>query len=342
MDVKRTSDRSMRPRGELALIEAIRRRAKVGAAAVRLGIGDDCSVLRPPAGHDLLVTTDMSLEGRHFQRATHPAASVGHRCLTRGLSDVAAMGGVPLAAFLSLALPAGLPQAWTDGFLEGLLRLAEVTRTPLAGGDTAAAAGDGIAADIVIVAAVPAGDELRRSTARPGDLIYVTGSLGGAAAELAQVLRHPRRFRSAQPDGDHPHLFPQARLRAGALLRSRGIARAAIDISDGLSTDLHHICVESGLSAELEAERLPLHPLARALGAAEGVAAALHGGEDYELLFTAAPQTRVPRRIGGTPVTRIGAMLRPGRKSKAEPRMWLVDEAGRRAALQPGGWEHAL
>ncbi|HEY9138511.1 MAG TPA: thiamine-phosphate kinase, partial [Terriglobus sp.] len=242
--------------GELQFIRTLRNRTGRASGAVRLGIGDDCAVLRPPIGHDILVTTDFSLEGRHFRRDWHPAASAGHRCLARGLSDLAAMGAQPLAAFLSLALPAGFTnkavnRAWLDGFLSALLALAKQTKTPLAGGDTSTAPGDAILADIVLLGSAPAGKELRRSTARPGDILYVTGHLGGASAELQALAQSPRRFRKASPTGDHPHLFPTPQLRVGQRLRN--LASAAIDISDGLSTDLTHLCEESRVGAIVEA-----------------------------------------------------------------------------------------
>ena len=168
------------PLREKSIIAGIRRRAK-HRAAVRLGIGDDCAALRIPPGHEALVTTDFSLEGVHFLREWHAPEVVGHRCLTRGLSDIAAMGGRPIAAFLSLALPRSLPQSWVERFLAGLLRQANAFQTTLAGGDIARSPG-GILADIVVVGSAPKGKAILRSGAKPGDRIYVTGDLGGSAA----------------------------------------------------------------------------------------------------------------------------------------------------------------
>ena len=313
--------------GELQFIQSLRNRTGRASGAVRLGIGDDCAVLRPPTGHDILVTTDFSLEGRHFRRDWHPAASAGHRCLARGLSDLAAMGAHPMAAFLSLALPAGFTKraanrAWLDGFLSGLLALAKRTKTPLAGGDTATAPGDQILADIVLVGSAPAGTELRRSTARPGDILYVTGTLGGASAELASLARSPRSFRTASPQSGHPHLYPTPQLRIGQ--RLRGLATAAIDTSDGLSTDLTHLCEESHVGAIVDVEALPLHPLVH------NIQQALHGGEDYQLLFTAPATTKIPSRLG----TRIGEITRK--------KAILLRHNGTTQPLQAAGWEHAL
>lgn len=324
--------------GELALIRSIRERAaRSRGGPVRLGIGDDCAILQPPAGHEVLVTTDFTLEGRHFRRDWHPAVSVGHRCLLRGLSDIAAMGGRPMAAFLSLALPAGFTaktagRRWVDGFFSGLLALARTTGTPLAGGDTASAPGDSILADIVLLGSVPRGTALLRSGARTGDGLYVTGFLGGSAAELQRLSTRPRRFAKANVDGDHPHLFPRPRLAVGDRLRR--IASAAMDMSDGLSTDLRHLCDESGVGAVVHAGALPMHPLLAGMKPKEALGLALDGGEDYELLFAARPGTRIPRQIAGVPLTRIGEITRSN--------AILLERDGELTPLQTGGWEHDL
>lgn len=285
------------------------------------GIGDDCAVLRPPRGHELLITTDFSLEDVHFRREWHPAECVGHRCLARGLSDIAAMGGEPLAAFLSLSLPAGLAQRWVDGFLRGLMKLAKRCNVPLAGGDIALSPA-GVLADIMVVGSVPRGRALLRSGARPGDALYVTGALGGSAGAI-QLMRAGKKLRPAQ---NRAHFFPEPRIAVGRLLRKRRLATAAIDLSDGLSTDLSHICEESGVGAVVYAERVPV-----AKGAT--LDPALHGGEDYELLFTAAPRTRVPAEIAGVRVTRIGKIIRGGDA-------FICDRNGKRKPLPPRGWEH--
>ena len=198
------------------MIERIRARASA-FPSVRLGIGDDCAILKPIPGHELLVTTDFSLEGRHFRRDWHTARSIGHRTLARGLSDLAAMGATPLAAFLSLALPQSAVRntLWLDGFLDGFLALADACNVPLAGGDTAQSPSEHILADIVLTGSTPTGRALRRAGAHPGDLLYCTGALGGAAAELAALSDSPRRFRKATVADDHPHLFPQPRLAVG-------------------------------------------------------------------------------------------------------------------------------
>jgi thiamine-monophosphate kinase len=223
-----------------------------------------------------------------------------------------------------------------DGFFSGIRDLAAQHNTPLAGGDTSESPTDLIFADIVLVGAAPRGRALRRSTARSGDGIYVTGSLGGAHAELSKLLAS-KRLSTAKAAGDHPHLYPQPRLAVGATLLRRRLATSAIDLSDGLSTDLTHLCESSGLRAEVVAGSLPLHPLSAKLSPEDALHAALHGGEDYELLFTADPKTRVPRQLAGTPITRIGTMFSA---SNRQPRITLMKEGGQRSELKPAGWEH--
>ncbi len=335
------SRRAPQTAGELSLIEQIRRTFPARGRSVALGIGDDCAILRPPTGHELLVTTDFSLEGRHFRRDLHPPASVGHRCLARGLSDLAAMGATPVAAFLSLALPNDLltsskGRRWVAGFFEGMRNLAAEHSTPLAGGDTAGSPADLILADIVLIGSSPRGRALRRSTARPGDAVYVTGALGGAHAELTALLssNRPSRATAATP---HPHFYPQPRLAVGAALLKKRLATSAIDLSDGLSTDLMHLCESSGVAAEIDRASLPLNPLLAKLPPDDALHAAINGGEDYELLFTASATKRIPHRIAGVAITRIGTVLhrRQGRSTTT-----LIEADGKRHELKPAGWQH--
>lgn len=326
--------------GELALLALIRgRAAQFSASELRLGIGDDCALIRPRAGEELAVTTDLSIAGRHFRADWHPAEAVGHRVLARGLSDLAAMGARPVAAFLSLGLPRewtianGRRRAWIEMFFNGLLALAEAYNTPLAGGDLAESP---IAvADIMLIGAVPQGRALLRSGAHPGDLIYVTGALGGAAAGLARLAeltktgaKLPRIPKKLEPILA-PHLYPQPRIAQGRWLVRHKIASAAIDLSDGLSTDLAHLCQESGVAAEVDEANLPMYPSAT-------LAQALNGGEDYELLFTAPPSARLPGSISGIAITNIG---RIARRSRSRPLVTIVTAQGAQPLL-PGGWEH--
>jgi thiamine-monophosphate kinase len=316
------------PLAEKALIAGIRRQAPAGRG-VMAGIGDDCAVLRVPAGHQALVTSDFSLEGIHFRRDWHPAESVGHRCLTRGLSDIAAMGGEPVAAFLSLALPRKLPQVWVNGFMRGLLDLAKRVNVTLAGGDTAESP-DGVLADITVLGSVPKGRAILRSGAKPGDRIYVTGELGGAAATIERMIKKPRR--KLNPRHFPRHFFPEARLELGRRLREKGLATAMIDTSDGLSTDLAHLCEESGVGAEIVAQAIPLAAIGKPARMVDQ-RFALHGGEDYELLFTVPAAKRVPSHVAGVPLTEIGVITR-------NRKVFLRNAKGVGYEFVPRGWEH--
>ena len=313
---------------EKALITRLRRQARTGNR-VMTGIGDDSAVLRFPPGHEVLVTTDFTLEGIHFRRQWHAAESVGHRCLTRGLSDIAAVGGEPIAAFLSLALPRDLPQNWVDGFIRGLLKLATRFGVSLAGGDTAQSP-DGILADIVVVGSVPPGKAMLRSGARPGDRVYVSGTLGGSAATLERMRAKPKS--KLNPRDFAAHFFPEPRLGLGRALGEKGLASAMIDISDGLSTDLAHICEESGVGAEIEKESIPKAAIGKPAQEVD-LRFALHGGEDYELLFTVPRGRRIPARIAGVPVTQIGHIIRG-------KRVFITTKSGEVQELVPKGWQH--
>ncbi len=273
---------------EIELLRRIARKVPAAGRGLLLGIGDDCAVFRSQgAKEDLLFTTDMMLENVHFRRETHPAESVGWKALARGLSDIAAMGGEPRFCLLSLAVPEWADQRWIDAFYRGFLRLARKTGTALAGGDLGRT--ERMSCDVVVCGAAPCGKALRRDGARPGDSIYVSGPLGGAAMGLE--TRTGAAWKK--------HSRPDPRLEFG--LRLRGLASAAIDLSDGLSLDVHRLCLASGCAAVLDGP-IPAFPGAT-------VEQALHGGEDYELLFTAR------KAVAGA--TRIGS-IRKGRPGRVE------------------------
>jgi len=237
----------------------------------------------------MLFTTDLLIEGVHFERATHLPEAVGRKVLARGLSDIAAMGGEPLFCLLSLGLPAWAANGWVDRFYGGLLKLAKATGVVLAGGDLAHT--QCVACDIVVAGAAPKGRALKRDGARPGDAIYVSGRLGGSALGLAT-----KKGRAWQR-----HLRPEPRLALGRYLREKLHATAAMDLSDGLSLDLRRLCIASKVAAEIDEP--PVFPCATQ-------EQALHGGEDYELLFTVRPGTRVPSRFENLQLTRIGTITR--------------------------------
>lgn len=322
---------------EKELIAAIRRLAQTSRnRSVLRGIGDDCAVLRPQPGFELLVTTDLSIENVHFRRAWHPARSVGHRCLARGLSDIAAMGGEPLACFISLALPQDLGEKWALEFLEGLIKLARRWGVELAGGDVSSSTK--ITADIMVIGRVPVGRSILRSGARPGDRIFVTGQLGASAAILRKLFAGKR----VRPSLFSRHFFPEPRLEVGRVLRQRRLATSMIDLSDGLSIDLAHICEESKVSARISAAQIPIAPTA-------DLKLALHGGEDYELLFTASLRAKVPSQIAGIAITEIGTIHRRptnrALKKRRGPKDYssaieILNDNGRVMPLAPLGWQH--
>jgi thiamine-monophosphate kinase len=280
-------------------IDILRRLATLagGGKGVVRGIGDDCAILRIPQGAELLIHTDMLIEDVHFRRRTHSAKAIGAKTLARGLSDVAAMGGTPRWALLSLAVPGWAEGRFLKAFYDGLLALGKQHGVALVGGDLAKS--DRLSADIVILGTAPIGQALRRDTAKPGDGIYVSGALGHAAAS---------RWREA----------PEPRLALGRWLRGR--ATACMDLSDGLSIDLHRLCWESKVSAGLDREP------PRALQATPDQA--LHGGEDYELLFTTTK--KMPKRYRGLAITRVGTIMAGSRG-----RVTLLGKE-----LKAGGWDH--
>ena len=278
---------------ERKLIEQIRCKLQPPQSSrVVLGIGDDCAIFRPRnTREDLLFTTDLLIENVHFRRDTHRAEDAGWKALARGLSDIAAMGARPEFFLISLALPEWVDMGWVNAFYRGLLLLARRAGVTLAGGDLACSAL--LTCDIVVGGSAPRGQALRRDGARPGDALYVSGQLGGSALALAQAS--VSRTRAAW----RRHLRPEPRLGLGRFLRERLKASAAMDLSDGLSIDLARLCQASHVSAAIVAP--PRFPGA-------SLEQAIHGGEDYELLFTVAPGTKVPSAFEGLALTRIGSI----------------------------------
>ncbi len=298
---------------ERQFVNLLRRRAAQHAArigkssALRRGIGEDCAVIAASRQKDLLITTDLFLEGVHFRRQWQAAESVGYKVLARGLSDIAAMGGVPRYAFLSLGLPPRLPSGWLDGFWRGFFRLAAAAKVILAGGDTGASP-NRFVADIMVVGETPRHRAILRSGARPGDEIWVTGKLGMAASGL-RALQEGKKLQEDRKKTSHKEdleafFYPQPRLRAGQYLRERKLASAMIDLSDGLSIDLARLCEESRVGASIIEASIPR-------SSRTAMDWALHGGEDLELLFTvpARRSRRLPESLGGVRLTRIGHII---------------------------------
>ncbi len=317
----------------LSEFELIGRYFSRPARGAVLGVGDDAALVRPGASSELAVTTDMLVEGVHFLRGAD-ARSLGHKSLAVNLSDLAAMGATPRWATLAIALPAP-DEAWLAAFSAGLYALAERTGVELVGGDTARApTGGALTISITLLGEVPAGTALLRSGARPGDDIWVSGELGGAALGLAYLQGRVRL-----PDADAREAVrrlnePEPRLDLGRALR--GIATAAIDVSDGFAGDLAHIVERSAAGAAVEYDALPrASAFARIHDARLERGCVLSGGDDYELVFTAPPERRAAiERIaaGGPALTRVGSM-------QAERALRIVDARG--VALErAGGFDH--
>lgn len=279
-------------RSERQITDWLRSKAIVPPGSrVVLGIGDDCAIYRPKgSAEDLLFTTDLFLEDIHFRRTTHTAADVGRVAMCRSLSDIAAMGGEPRFALVSLCIPAWADNIWVRKFFTSLTATATKAGAVLAGGDLSH--GPTLACDVMVCGAVPKGKALRRDGARPGHILYVTGRLGGSA--LGLETGKGRAWRR--------HTHPEPRLEVGRYLRETLKASSCMDLSDGISLDLKRLCLASGVSAEITDP--PLFPGAT-------LHHGLHGGEEYELLFTAPPRTTVPATIAGVPISQLGVIV-PG------------------------------
>jgi thiamine-monophosphate kinase len=317
---------------EPEFVEWLRRQTSTSAKGVRLGIGDDAAIVSVRPGHELILTTDMSIDGVHFKAGIHPPASIGHRALARSLSDVAAMGGLARYVLISAALSKGQTQAWLLEVYRGLFKLARRFGVQVVGGDTSMTSGP-TTLDVIVTGEVPRRRALLRSGAKRGDLIYVSGKLGMSALGLSNLLSG-----SAMTDGreenaaSRVHLFPEPQDALGRFLSTRGLATAAMDLSDGLSIDLKRLCDASGTGARLFADKIPTPNLPDKTSALE---LALHGGEDYQLLFTVSPRKarKIPAKYGKTALHCVGVM-------EARKGITLVDASGKLRPLRALGWDH--
>lgn len=295
--------------GEFGLIDRVNNMfAGTIPAQEAIGIGDDCAVI--PAGErDWLVTTDMLLEGTHFLRNGTGPYDLGWKSLAVNLSDIAAMGGKPTASFLSLGIPEGISVEYLDEFFKGYRDLSAKWSVPLLGGDTTRAAGpDGkMAINVGMLGYCPSGREKFRKSAVPGDGIYVTGTLGDSAAGLDLILKGEM---TEYIELTRKHTRPEPRMEEGRILGNMEAVHAMMDISDGIASDLRHILDASGVSAEIEIDKIPMSDKLREWALGNGkdpMEKALAGGEDYELLFTAADGTVIPSEIRAT---RIGTIVK--------------------------------
>ncbi|MBC8029321.1 MAG: thiamine-phosphate kinase [Pyrinomonadaceae bacterium] len=343
---------------EFDLIEKVRERARASGDSSGLvcGIGDDAAVFKSATGANLVISTDLLVEDIDFRHNSTLPNLLGHKALAVSLSDIAAMGARPRWAMLSLGLQ---QEVWdshfADRFYDGFFKLADAYGVKLIGGDVSRTPDKTVIDSIVIGECLP-GRAVLRSGAKPGDQIYVTGFLGDAAAGLRLLERGARLHEEAaketresspndQPSERHPldHLLlrqlkPEPRVGWGMLLGDKQLATAMIDLSDGLSSDLNHLCSESKVGALIDAARIPIDPLVRDVcgrRALDPLMLALHGGEDFELLFTVNPGNiaKLPTRVDGISVTRIGEITEASSGAR-------ISEGSRTWNLEPGGWEH--
>jgi thiamine-monophosphate kinase len=324
--------RSNRERAQLVYPE-LRRGARPKDGGLRIGIGDDAAVLRPGGGTEWVVTTDAFLENVHFLRKGLPSKAIGYKALARATSDIAAMGARARYFFLTLGLPDACAGAWLDDFLDGMARAARRFGLILAGGDTTKY--PVVMTSLTVLGEIDRGKAILRSGARPGDLLCVSGKLGEAELGLRLIQRKldkQKRWTKLLKK----HFYPEPRLALGKWLAAHRYATSMIDISDGLSTDLGHICKSSGVGAIVWEQKIPMvrtPPELQRLGF-DSLELALNGGEDYELLFTVPKKfsSRLPRKLAGIPLTVIGEITR-------EKKVILLGSDGRGTPLLPKGWD---
>jgi thiamine-monophosphate kinase len=319
--------------GVLGRIEEIAARTQIPNSGVRLGIGDDAALFKGTSGYEQILTCDWFLEGSHFLRDKHPPDAVGWKCLARAVSDLAAMGGVPRCFLLSLALPASHTGLWLDEFLHGLHRAAKRFGCELAGGDTTRRRD--ILINVAVVGEVRTRRAVLRSGARPGDVLFVSGRLGEAELGL-QLIRRGKRLANTRDPVLRKHLYPEPRLALGRWLAEKDLVSAMMDLSDGLSTDLPRLCAASGVGARIESAKIPAMRTPKGGHGSEAARLdlALHGGDDYELLFTVPGRKlkRIPRSQNGALITAIGEITK-------KRTLLLIDEAGRELSLPNLGWD---
>jgi thiamine-monophosphate kinase len=327
--------------GEFPLIDRVAEIVSVDRPDVVVGIGDDVAVLEGEGDEWLLAKVDIQVEGVHFVPGSISPRDLGRKALAINLSDIAAAGGRPYYALVSLALPAGTEVAWVEELYRGLRQEGDRYGVAVVGGNMARSPG-AIVVDVFVLGRVQPEHLLLRSGAQPGDRVLVTGTLGDSAAGLALVQDPSIQLDAA--GREHllaRHFTPTPRLPESTIIARRRQATAMIDLSDGLSSDVGHICQRSGVGVRLWAARLPISPAARQVAGAAGRPLwqlALEGGEDYELCFTAPPAAAEELAAAveeetGTLVTIIGEIL-------AEEARWLVREDGTEVPLQARGWEH--
>jgi len=301
--------------------------------SIAVGIGDDAAILRPTYKCETILTCDWFLEGTHFLRHKHPPDSVGWKCLARAVSDIASMGGTPRCFLLSLALPASLTGPWLDAFLAGLRRASRKFGCALAGGDTTRR--DDVLINVTVFGEVKTGRAVLRSGARVGDTLYVSGRLGEAELGL-RILKQTKKPAPATNPLTRKHLYPEPRVALGRWLSGARLASSMMDISDGLSSDLPRVCAASHVGALIELRKLPTVSLTarQRTPGFQPIHLALHGGDDYELLFAVPPRQakNVPRYFEGLQLTAIGEITR-------KRGVRVLTESDHEHLLSAGGWD---
>jgi thiamine-monophosphate kinase len=335
------------PRSEFDFINSLRQRvASLTTQSLVAGIGDDAAVIRNTGGKETVITADLLVEDVDFRRTTTPPYLLGHKALAVSLSDMAAMGARPLWSLISIGVPDDVWQTdFVEWFYDGLLELANGYGVRLIGGDTSRTTGH-IVIDSIVSGECAAGMSVKRSGAKPGDQIFVTGWLGAAAAGLRLIERGAHLAEQNLGDEDSQkldhillrQLRPEPRVGWGMVLGEERLATSMIDLSDGLSSDLNHLCEASGVGALIDSSLLPVDDRVQELcgrRALDPLQLALHGGEDFELLFTVAPQNaaRLPRKVDGVEIKRIGTIQSASEGVK-------ISEGARTWELKPGGWMH--
>jgi len=328
--------------GEFPLIDRIRKiLPAVGSKDLLVDIGDDTAVIRIDRRRALLVTCDIQVEGRHFRFDHITPYQLGRRSMAVNLSDIGAMGGKPTYALVSLGLPAAFPVKSYDQLFEGMRDELKPHGARIVGGNLART-GDFLVVDITMLGEAPVSRVLTRSGARVGDRVFVTGTLGASGAGFQVLAMFGKRFPPRYRDLVRRHLLPTPRVDPGQRIARAGVATAMIDLSDGLASDLFHICARSGVGAEIREDRLPLPARIGEIAEKSNksvIDLALHSGEDYELLFTSPRRVPVKKVLSiaadsGIPVTEIGRIV-----DRVEGYR-LVDSRGRKTPLAPAGWDH--
>jgi len=332
-------------RSEFDFINKLRQRVpQSDSSSLLVGIGDDAAVVRPLPGKDFVVSSDLLVEDIDFRRTATTPALLGHKSLAVSLSDIAAMGARPRWALVSIGVPQDIWESTcVDEFYDGLLGLAQQYDVHLIGGDTSRSP-DKILIDSIVIGDCSNGAAITRGGAKPGDQIFVSGALGAAAAGLRLIKRGAHLPGEGSEDLQLidqlvlRHLRPEPRIGWGIVLGQERLATAMIDLSDGLSSDLNHLCEASQVGALVESSAIPIDKhVSEICGrrALDPLQLALHGGEDFELLFTVDPSnvSKLPRRVDGVSVTRVGEIKNASEGIK-------ISEGTRVWELEPGGWKH--